>query len=331
MNLPHISIIIPNYNGSATIGKCLEAAFALDYENFEVVVVDDCSTDNSVEIIRSYPCELVRLEKHGGASKSRNVGARNSRGELLFFVDADCLLPQNCLNVVARCAAEYGPETIIGGSYTWLPYDVDFFSMFQSAFIRYCETRHLHDPDYIATHAMVINAGVFERSGGFPEEFMPILEDVEFSHRMRRAAYRLVMAPDLLVQHIFKFNLLKSVRNAIRKASYWTTYSLRNQDLLKDSGTASVGLKVNVVACYLVVSLLFAWGVWSMPFLLIPLPLIVLGNIFINRGLLKAFHETEGSGFAFRAGLYYTSLYALTVGAGAMSGTVRYFLSDRFR
>lgn len=328
---PLISIVIPNYNGSATIGKCLEAAFASSYERFEVIVVDDCSTDRSVEVITKHPCELIRLKEHAGAAKSRNVGARHSRGELLFFLDADCLLPENGLAIAAGSAAKYGPQTIVGGSYTWLPHDVDFFSMFQSAFIRYCETRHVDKPDYIATHAMVVDAGVFKQSGGFPEEFMPILEDVEFSHRMRKANYRLVMEPELVVKHIFKFNLMKSIRNAVRKASYWTTYSLRNHDLLKDSGTASVGLKVNVVTCYLVLGLLLAWGVYSMPFLLIPLPLIVLSNIFINRGLIRAFHATEGSGFALRAGLYYTSLYAMIVGAGAMSGMVRYFFSYRFR
>ena len=47
-----ISVIIPNYNGSSTIGRCLEAAFSSEYDNFEVIVTDDYSTDNSVEIIK---------------------------------------------------------------------------------------------------------------------------------------------------------------------------------------------------------------------------------------------------------------------------------------
>lgn len=77
-----ISVIIPNYNGSSTIGKCLESAFSSKYDNFEVLAVDDCSTDNSVEIIKSFPCRLIALDKNSGASKARNTGAYKSSGEI---------------------------------------------------------------------------------------------------------------------------------------------------------------------------------------------------------------------------------------------------------
>jgi glycosyltransferase involved in cell wall biosynthesis len=73
---PFISVIIPNYNGEKTIGRCLDAAFASQYTNFEVVVVDDCSADSSTTIIEKYPCRLMRLSEHGGASKARNTGAQ---------------------------------------------------------------------------------------------------------------------------------------------------------------------------------------------------------------------------------------------------------------
>lgn len=53
-----ISVIIPNYNGSFTIGRCLEAAFSSEYDNFDVIVTDDCSTDNSAEIIKEFQCCL---------------------------------------------------------------------------------------------------------------------------------------------------------------------------------------------------------------------------------------------------------------------------------
>lgn len=77
-----ISVIIPNYNGSSTIGKCLKSAFSSKYDNFEVLAVDDCSTDNSAEIIKSFPCRLIALDKNSGASKARNTGAYNSSGEI---------------------------------------------------------------------------------------------------------------------------------------------------------------------------------------------------------------------------------------------------------
>ncbi|MEK7758380.1 MAG: glycosyltransferase family A protein, partial [Pseudomonadota bacterium] len=83
-----ISVIIPNRNGATTIGKCLDAALASRHANFEVIVVDDSSDDNSISVIAHYPCKLLRLSKHGGAALARNLGAQHARGAILFFTDA---------------------------------------------------------------------------------------------------------------------------------------------------------------------------------------------------------------------------------------------------
>ena len=236
---PLISVIIPNHNGEKTIGRCLDAAFASQYSNFEVIVVDDCSADSSANIIKEFPCRLIRLTEHGGASKARNTGAQNSSGEALFFIDNDCLLQPDTLAKAAAAYEEEGPGVIIGGTYTPLPYDQKFFSIFQSIYIHYSETKNTQNPDYVATHAMLIAKNMFHKSGGFNEQFMPILEDVEFSHRLKKMGATLRMVPEIQVQHIFNFTLVRSMRNGIRKSKYWSIYSMKNRDLLSDSGTAS--------------------------------------------------------------------------------------------
>ena len=203
---PPISVIIPNRNGAATLEKCLEAAFASRYGDFEVIVVDDASGDDSIAVIERFPCRLIRLAQHGGAAKARNTGARHSRGDVLFFTDADCLLQPDSLAIAGETLARAGPDAVAGGTYTPLPHDRRFFSIFQSAFIHYCETKNPQRPDYLATHALAIPARIFRQSEGFREEFLPILEDVEFSHQLRRMGYSLVMNPALQVQHIFDFS-----------------------------------------------------------------------------------------------------------------------------
>src|SRR5512134_3701998 len=94
-----ISVIIPCYNSAATIRTCLEAVFTSDYRDFEVVVVDDGSTDGAAEIIRAFTCRLISLEQRSGASKARNAGARNSTGNILFFIDADCVVFPDTLSL----------------------------------------------------------------------------------------------------------------------------------------------------------------------------------------------------------------------------------------
>ena len=324
--IPLISLIIPNRNGAATIGQCLDSIFSSADERIEVVVVDDDSTDRSVEIIEKYPVQLIRMERHAGASAARNLGAQNSSGAVYFFTDADCQLQKDTLPRVRRAIAEHGADSVIGGTYTRVPQDPGFFSMFQSVFINYFESKLPGAPDYVATHALAIDAGTFLKSGGFPGDFLPIIEDVEFSHRLRRAGYRLVMDPAIQVRHSFNFTLMTSLRNAFRKARYWTQYSLENKDLLADSGTASKELKVNVLSCFFCLATLGLWLTTGDAFFLYPLTIIVGLNIFINRRLIGAWYETRGTLFAVLAVSYYTALFALAVGAGTLWGIVEKFI-----
>lgn len=324
-----ISVIIPNRNGEATIGKCLDAAFSSRYKHFEVIVADDCSLDNSIEIITKFPCKLLRLEKPSGASKARNIGAINSKGDTLFFTDADCLLQEDTLSIASKTLTVEGPDIVLGGTYTRMPYDKRFFSIFQSAFINYFETKKAEHPDYIATHAMVIDARTFRENNGFAEDFLPILEDVEFSHRLRRAGYKLVMNPELQVQHIFNHSFLGSLRNALRKSLYWTIYSWGNKDLLADSGTASTELKINVATYFLSALLLPLTLLTGNSVFVSFIPLVIAFNLVMNRGLIRAFYRAGGSVFAAAAAMYYVLVYPLPVGTGALVGTLRYFANPR--
>jgi glycosyltransferase involved in cell wall biosynthesis len=319
-----ISIVIPNYNGASTIGKCLEAALASRYGAFEIVVVDDCSSDDSVEIIKRFPCRLISLDKRSGAAAARNRGAESSKGDVLFFIDADCLIRADALTRANEAITGHA-NVIMGGTYSPLPYDRDFFSVFQSLFIHYSETAR-EEPDYIATHAMIIQASVFRANNGFSQTFMPILEDVEFSHRLRRNGFRLIMIPDIQVMHVFHFTLMRSLMNAFRKSMYWTMYSLMNRDLLADSGTASAELKFNGITLVLNILLLAFFQHGGETYALVAVPVVYAVNLFFSRGLIATFYREKGYGFTVLAVLYYTVVYPIPVVAGAVVGILKHTL-----
>jgi GT2 family glycosyltransferase len=209
---------------------------------------------------------------------------------------------------------------VVGGTYETHPFDPGFFPAFQAVFINYHETRRLDDPDYVATHTMAIRTVEFLASGGFDEHFLPILEDVEFCHRLRRAGYRLCMDPQLLVRHSFGFGLSGSLRNAARKVRYWARYSLRNHDLLADSGTASRGLKASGVLAGLCWILLAVAAILRLPALLLAVPLLVLAAIAANSGLVRAFRAAGGPLFATAAAAYLVLLYPMAIAVGAAQG-----------
>lgn len=320
-----LSVIIPNYNGERTIGACLEALSAYRDDACEIVVVDDCSHDGSVGIIGNYPCRLIRLTKHAGASAARNAGAFGSTGEVLFFIDNDCIVTDTTIPRVRKDLSEQPTDVVVGGTYTAVPYDAGFFSSFQSAFINYFETKNGNDPDYLATHALVVRAEAFKKIGGFKEEFLPILEDVEFSHRLRRSGFRLIMDPELQVRHIFHYSFVRSLRNAVKKARYWTEYSLANRDLFADSGTASMEIKVNGATWLVTVSLLLLYLICGQRSLLVPLPPLWVANLYVNRRLYRAFVKARGAWFALLAGSYYSFIYPVAVWAGFFRGMFQYY------
>jgi GT2 family glycosyltransferase len=326
-----ISIVIPNYNNSDTIGTCLEAIHSSGHEGVEVVVVDDGSRDGSTEVIRRFPCRLIELHENRGASCARNRGASASRGDFIFFTDADCIADRNTLSAIRTALPRVGPDTVMGGTYARTPHDRGFFNLFQAVFVYYSETKRTEDPDYIAAHAMLMKAETFRKSGGFPEKFMPILEDVEFSHRIRKGGCRLVMDPDIQVKHIFNFSLARSLRNAVRKTRYWTMYSLKSRNTFVDSGSSSTELKLNVFTL-LMVLLLSAFSLLAEKFsVLYAVPPLILINAWVSRRLLWAFYVSGGAVFALFAATYYMTLYALSVGAGAFAGVFTYALNRGLR
>lgn len=329
MHVPFLSIIIPNRNGRATIDRCLAAACAFRDDRTEVIVVDDGSTDGSAEIAAQFPCILLERGVHTGAGAARNAGARRASGEYLFFIDADCILLDSTLAAVRKAISEHA-GAVIGGTYTLLPADSDFFSTFQSVYIHYHETCTAV-PDYIPSHAMVVRADVFWSVGGFPEQFLPMIEDVELSHRLRRAGHRLVSVPDILVRHIFRFSLRRSLVNAFRKSWHWTRYSLSHGDVFSDSGTASRGLKTNVIAFLGGCSIAGVAAATGSPILgggtIVPL----LAAVAANRGLIRAFRASGRPRFGVLAPLYYLFVYPAPVAAGAAAGLLQFAVEPHLR
>lgn len=319
-----VSIIIPNRNGEATIERCLTAAYASRYENFEVIVVDDASTDRSVEIIKKFPCTLIVLDSQGGASKARNTGVDHCNGTILFFTDADCLLQEDTLEIAIDTLTSADNDIVLGGTYTVKSEDDNFFSRFQSAFINYFETLHSECPDYIATHAMVMYTNTFKLSAGFSEKYLPILEDVEFSHRVRCNGCKLVVNPKIQVRHIFNFSLSASYANGFRKAMYWTIYSLHNQDLFADSGTASRALKFNIVTLFVISLVLLLMIISGDKTLLVIILLLTVINLVMNRGVLRTFYAAGSKRFFVAASAYYLLFYPWAVGAGGLVGIASY-------
>jgi len=87
-----ISVIMPTYNRARTLKRAIDSVLAQTYSDIELIVVDDCSTDNTKDIVDKYSDErlrYVRLKKNSGACVARNVGIEKAKGEYIAFQDSD--------------------------------------------------------------------------------------------------------------------------------------------------------------------------------------------------------------------------------------------------
>lgn len=170
---PLVSIIIPAYNASRYIREALESALRQTQKNVEIIVVDDGSTDNTIEYIQSYG-DRVRLieQSNKGAASARNLGAKEARGLWLAFLDADDV---------------WAPEKLerqisgIGGR-NWSYTDMEFIGgvndgLRDSQFTKKHEAQVLKElvqGNFISTSTVLIKRETFEESGGFDESLRSI-------------------------------------------------------------------------------------------------------------------------------------------------------------
>jgi len=104
-NSPLVSIVIPLFNAKDYIAETIESVLKQSYKNIELIVVDDCSTDGSYELVEDFSkrdsrVKLIRLEQNfGGPAKPRNIGVKNSKGDYIAFLDADDIWEEEKLEV----------------------------------------------------------------------------------------------------------------------------------------------------------------------------------------------------------------------------------------
>lgn len=118
-----ISIIVPIYNVEPYLKRCINSLIKQTYQNIEILLVDDCSTDNGAYIAKKYAekfpniCHFIQREKNGGLSAARNTGIRESTGEWLTFVDSDDWVDKDYLSVMYRTAQQDNADIVMSSVY----------------------------------------------------------------------------------------------------------------------------------------------------------------------------------------------------------------------
>lgn len=112
-----VSIIVPIYNAENYLPRCIDSLINQSYKNLEIILIDDCSTDNSKNIIKKYSSLDNRIrpfysEINNGVSKSRNIGLKSFTGDYVFFMDADDYIVKDTIKIMLEASSKYEGDVI---------------------------------------------------------------------------------------------------------------------------------------------------------------------------------------------------------------------------
>ncbi len=213
MASPEISVIIPVKNGGKVFEECLASVTASQGVDYEIVVVDDESTDNSAVIATDFSCRLVKQPVSSGPAKARNHGSREAGGDILFFTDADVLLQPDTLKKIIDTFLDKDVSALTGVLSDRIRFG-NFYSQYKNLWMRYC---YLRLPDTISlfyTSASAIRKEIFKKSGGFDTRFSrPSVEDTDFGQKLADMGYGVCLKREITVEHVKQysfFSLLKT-------------------------------------------------------------------------------------------------------------------------
>jgi GT2 family glycosyltransferase len=234
------TIVIPTYNGATRIGRCLECVLnQTTTRSYEVVVVDDGSTDQTASVARSYPGVRVISQVNRGPAAARNRGAAEAHGEILVFTDDDC---EPLPDWLERMLAPFdGMPDIVGSKGAYLsrqrPVTARFVQLeYEDKYRRLARFQYI---DFIDTYAAAFRRESFIAANGYDTSFpVPCAEDVDLSYRLAHLGHKMVFIPEAKVYHRHPERLWDYLKKKY-KFAFWRVLAVRKtpEKAVSDSHT----------------------------------------------------------------------------------------------
>jgi len=296
---PRVSVIIPVFNAMSSLGRCLDALEQSLMRDFELIVVDDHSTDGSDKLAQERCANFVRMDRNRGAGAARNRGVVMARSELLFFLDADVLVEPDTLDRILQVFAQEP-----GVAATFCSYQSDtparsFASQYKNLLHHYTHQVSAREAATFCGGYGAIRREVFLQVGGFDERHRA-MEDVELGYQLHQAGHRILLSPAIQLTHTKCYTLASLVRaDVFQRAIPWTKIMLQRRIFHRD-----LNLRANNLASMVTVILMFLVPFLPAPFMpglaVTEATLLVL-FILLNWQFLAFLWRSRGLWFALRS------------------------------
>ncbi len=308
---PLVSIIIPVHNGGPYLDRCLDALKDSNYPNYEIIAVDDGSTDGTAGIAIQNGVTIHRLPHRSGPAAARNLGARYAKGDVFFFIDSDVQVRRETINLVIEKFRHNPDISAIFGSYDDDPAEKKFISQYKNLFHHFHHQQAKSNASTFWAGCGAIRKEVFEEVGGFDQirYVRPSTEDIELGYRICKRGRLILLDKDLQVKHLKRWGFWSLLRSDIfQRAIPWSRLILEKKRMPNDLNLQTTQKICTGLSWLLVLMLLFSFFGQSkfhdMPLAPIALPLsliIFLGLLFLNKKLYVFFAQKRGIKFLIKA------------------------------
>lgn len=285
---PRVTVVMPVYNSRDTIGKCLESLMVLDHLSFEVIVLDDGSTDGTPEISEGYTSvRTVRLQR-GGPSRARNIGINMARGEFVAFTDGDCVVDRDWLTELEK--GFLSPEIAgVGGDQKSPADDSEKGKLIQDfmkciGFVTgYIKTdRSMRETEHNPSCCSMYRKQVLREVGGFDEALFPS-EDVELDLKVKRLGYKLMYNPAASVAH-YRPSTYAGFARMMRRYGQSQWPLVRKYGMFRKIHFVPPALAVGIA----VILAALLYQPWMVPIIFIPSVAIPFRFVYKTRSLGRA-------------------------------------------
>jgi glycosyltransferase involved in cell wall biosynthesis len=200
--MPTISVIIPTYNGERYVKQAVDSVLAQTCRDFEIIVVDDGSTDGTAELLRPYGDRIAYVyQENRKLPAARNAGIRVARGQYLAFLDSDDLFLPHKLTAQARCLDEWPDVGLVASGHQYVDEAGRMLQESRPWIGRPAITlESILFGGLAPVHAVLLRRDWFDRVGGFDEQFA-YCEDMDLWYRLALAGCPMVWEPAVVCQY----------------------------------------------------------------------------------------------------------------------------------
>jgi glycosyltransferase involved in cell wall biosynthesis len=321
MQLPSVTVIVPAYNAAGTLRACLTSVRASDYDGrVEIIVVDDCSTDQTRAIAKDLGCRVICRGANGGPARARNAGARAATGDILLFLDADTEMRLDTIRVAVRALNEEGVGAV-SGMYEAEPINPGFFPAYY-AYLKYYAFM-ANDSNRVTVFSGQCGAvykRLFEQVGGYRSIAWGVdIENEELGYRLNQCS-AIALCRDFRVRH--NFPTFRKLMFVFTNRVYWWIlfrhFSKRDEAVLMTRGFGYATAAMPGGALCLLAALLVQAAPWSS---LLGAAALLLVLLFARgyQGFWRLGLRRRGPGFAL-ASVLASAFFSFVVTAGAARG-----------